>query len=256
MYQSYEVKNMKIAIFSDIHGNMQALDAVMADIKKEKCDKMFCLGDIAMAGPEPIKAIQVIKDLYDKGSLELIQGNTDEMIGDGSAEIINKVKSAFPIMGEALEDDCKIIPDDLKTFLKDLPKQKMLELEGLKILLVHGSPRRNDENILPNMPLDEVEEILSGVDVNVIFCGHTHMPCGYHTNSGKTLVNDGSVGRPFTENPQSCYVIAIINNGKLEITHKFVDYDKKTASEILSKRNFKGADKLAQILINPEHKHI
>lgn len=247
---------MKIAIISDIHGNMQALEAVLADIRAEHCDKIFCLGDLAMAGPEPVKAIELIRKMNEDKNFVLIQGNTDEMIGSCSSETIATVKSAFPIMGEALEDDCKIIPLELKEFLKTLPKQYKVEIEGLKILLVHGSPRRNDENILPNLPIEKIEGMLEGVGADVVFCGHTHMPCGYQTSKGQTVVNDGSVGRPFTENPQACYVVAEFKDGKFEVMHKFIDYDKQTAAEILSKRKFKGADKLAQILIRPEFRHM
>jgi len=246
---------MRIAVISDIHGNMQALEAVLEDIKKENCEKIFCLGDIAMAGPEPLKAVETIKKLYDEGKLELIQGNTDEMIGN-FADFGELVKSKFPVMGAALENDVKIIPHDLKEFLKNLPKQKELEIEGVKVLLVHGSPRKNDENISPDLPLEQVEEMLGGVDADVIFCGHTHISCGYQTSKKQTVVNDGSVGRPFTPNPQACYVVADFLDGKFEIMHKFIDYDKQKASEILAKRDFKDAEKLAKILIKPESRHI
>lgn len=246
---------VKIAVISDIHGNMQALEAVYSDIQKEKCDKIFCLGDLAMAGPEPDKAIIFIKKLYDEGKLELIQGNTDEMIANFS-ELGEQVKKKFPIMGNALENDVKIISNDYKEFLMNLPKQKELEIEGVKILLVHGSPRRNDENISPDLPVSEVEELLEGVSADLIFCGHTHIPCGYQTTKKQTLVNDGSVGRPFTPTPQACYVIAEFHNGSFDIQHKFIDYDNQKAAEILEKRNFEGADKLAKILLKPEFRHI
>lgn len=246
---------MKIAVISDIHGNMQALENVLSDIEKEKCYKIYCLGDLAMAGPEPVKAIELIKKLYDENKLELIQGNTDEMIGNYE-EFREKVKTAFPIMGNALENDVKIIPSHLKDFLKNLPKQKELDIEGSKVLLVHGSPRKNDENILPDLPLEKIEEMVANTDADVIFCGHTHIPCGYQTQSKKTIVNDGSVGRPFTDNPQACYVIANFHKGTVEIAHRFLDYDKLKASEILAKRDFEGADKLAQILIKPTYRHM
>lgn len=245
----------KIAIISDIHGNIQALEVVLDDIKNEQCNKIFCLGDLAMAGPEPAKAIEIIKELYDEGKLELIQGNTDEMIANYS-EFGDKVKAAFPIMGNALEDDVKLIPEPLKEFLKNLPKQKELEVEGVKVLLVHGSPRKNDENIFPDMPVEKIEEMIAGTKADIIFCGHTHIPCGYQTNTKQTVVNDGSVGRPFTENPQACYAIATFDKGGIQVKHKFLDYDKQKASEILSKRNFEGAEKLAQILIRPENRHM
>jgi len=245
----------KVAIISDIHGNMQALETVLEDIKKESCDKIFCLGDLAMAGPEPVKTIELIKQLYDKGKLELIQGNTDEMIGDYDL-LGEHVKSKFPIMANALENDVKIIPDDLRDFLKNLPKQKEIEIEGIKILLVHGSPRKNDENIAPDLPIAKIEKMLADTDADAIFCGHTHIPCGYQTNKKQTVINVGSVGRPFTPNPQACYAIAEFSNGAFEVLHKFINYDNQKASEILAKRDFEGADKLAQILIKPEFRHL
>lgn len=247
---------MKIAIISDIHGNMQALETVLSDIEKEKCDKIFCLGDLAMAGPEPVKTIETIKKLYEEEKLILIQGNTDEMIANYNDAIDQKVKSAAPIMGNALKNDVEIIPDDLKEFLKNLPPQKELKIEGVKILLVHGSPRRNDENISPDLPIEQIEEIITDTDSQLIFCGHTHIPCGYQTSRKQTVVNVGSVGRPFTPNPQACYAIANIYNDEFEISHKFIDYDKEKAAEILTKREFEGADKLAKILIKPEFRHI
>lgn len=247
---------MKVAVISDIHGNMQALETVLEDIKKEQCDKIFCLGDLAMAGPEPIKAIEAIKKLYDEDKLELIQGNTDELIGNFSAEITEKLGALFPIMSEALKDDVRIIPEELKDFLKNLPAQKEFEIEGVKVLLVHGSPRRNDENISPDLSLKKVEEMLEGVNADLILCGHTHIPCGYQTTKGQTVVNDGSVGRPFTPNPQACYAIAEFNNCSFEIKHKLLDYDKQKAAKILAARCFPNADKLAKILIKPETRHM
>ena len=247
---------MKIAIISDIHGNMQALESVLADIEKENCDKIFCLGDLAMAGPEPVKAIELIKKMYEGGRLELIQGNTDEFIGNYNNELSHKVKAAAPIMGNALENDVQIIPMNLKEFLKALPAQKELEIEGVKILLVHGSPRKNDENILPDLPIEKIEEMTVGVGAQLIFCGHTHLPCGYQTKTKQTVVNVGSVGRPFTPNSKACYAVAGFHNGEFEVLHKFVNYDREKASAILEKRNFVGADKLAKMLIKPESRHI
>lgn len=246
----------KLAVISDIHGNMQALETVLQDIKKENCEKILCLGDLAMAGPEPVKAIKTIKTLFDEGKLELIQGNTDELIGNFSVEITEKLGALFPVMSEALKDDVRIIPEDLKDFLKNLPAQKELEIEGVRVLMVHGSPRRNDENISPDLPIEQVEGMLAGVNADLIFCGHTHIPCGYQTSKGQTVVNDGSVGRPFTPNPQACYVIAAFNNGSFEIKHKLLDYDKQKAAEILATRSFPNADKLAKILIKPETRHL
>ena len=244
---------MKIAIVSDIHANWQALEAVLEDIKKQGCEKVLCLGDLAMAGPQPRVVIDYVRG---QANWTVIQGNTDKLIGDFSPQIIDKMKSAFPVMANALLDDVLVLEEDKKEYLKNLPAQMNLEIEGVKILMVHGSPRRNNEDILPDMPLEQIQEILEGVDADLIFCGHTHVPCGYQTNKKQTVVNVGSVGRPMTENPQSCYVVANFENGGFSIEHRFVDYDRETASSIMTMRNFDGCEALAQMILKPTRRHV
>ena len=80
---------MKIAIISDIHGNMQALEAVLKNIEAEKCEKIFCLGDLAMAGPEPAKTIEKIQELQKTKDFTIIQGNTDEMIANCDNQMLH-----------------------------------------------------------------------------------------------------------------------------------------------------------------------
>lgn len=186
---------MKIAVISDIHGNFQAFDSVLEDMRKNHAEQVFCLGDLAMAGPQPRLIIDLISK---KSDWVVIQGNTDKMIADFSPEIMENVKKSFPIMANALADDVYFIEDEMKQYLKNLPAQKEVEVEGVKVLLVHGSPRRNNEDILPDLPIKKVEEMIEGTNADIIFCGHTHIPCGYQTSRKQTIVNVGSVGRPFT----------------------------------------------------------
>ena len=244
---------MKVAIISDIHGNFQALESVLDDMKSNHVEKVFCLGDLAMAGPQPRLIIELISK---KTDWTVIQRNTDKMIADFSPEIVENVKNVFPIMANALADDVYFIEDEMKDYLKNLPPQKELTVEGVNVLLVHGSPRRNNEDILPDLPIKKVEEMIESTDADVIFCGHTHIPCGYQTSKKQTVVNVGSVGRPFTQNPKACYVIAEFQDGGFSIEHRFVDYDKEMAADILRARGFEGADKLAQMLINPSSRHL
>lgn len=244
---------MKVAVLSDIHGNFQALESVVDDLKLNNCEKVLCLGDLAMAGPQPRMVIDYIRS---QNNWDVIQGNTDKLIADFSPKIFEDVKNAFPVMANALADDVLFIEDDKKEYLRNLPSQKEIVIEGVKVLLVHGSPRRNNEDILPNMPLKEIEDMLDGVDADVIFCGHTHVPAGYQTNKKQTVVNVGSVGRPMTTEPKSCYVIADFQDGVFSIEHRFVDYDRETAAKIISARHFEGADKLAEMILNPTSRHI
>ena len=244
---------MKIAVISDIHGNFQALDSVLDDMRKNHAEQVFCLGDLAMAGPQPRLIIDLISK---KSDWVVIQGNTDKMIADFSPEIMENVKKSFPIMANALADDVYFIEDEMKQYLKNLPARKEVEVEGVKVLLVHGSPRRNNEDILPDLPIKKVEEMIEGTNADVIFCGHTHIPCGYQTSRKQTIVNVGSVGRPFTEDPKACYVLAEFQDGGFSIEHRFVDYDREMAANILRSRDFEGSDKLAQMLISPSSRHL
>ncbi len=242
---------MKIAIISDIHGNVEALESVLDDIKKEGCTKIFCLGDIAMAGPEPKKTIQKINNLMQSEDFYIIQGNTDKMLSVFSFDTYNEILDTNAVMASAYLADSRLLNEEDKNFLKNLPVQQELELFGIKILLVHGSPRKNNENIYPNMKIEEIEEIIKGINADIIFCGHTHIPCGYQTSTEQTIVNAGSIGRPFSETPKACYVIMTIDeiNSSFTIEHKFVDYNVELASKKIKERNFEGADKLAKMLL-------
>ncbi len=240
---------MKIAIISDIHGNNEALDAVLKDIKNQAHDKIFCLGDLAMAGPEPHKTVERIEKMSENENFELIQGNTDQKLGTFDEGFLNKLKENVPIMASAYEADLKELTDKNKIFLASLPERKEIRENGVNILLVHGSPRRNDENITPDLSPEKIEEIIKGEKADIIFCGHTHVPCGYVTNTNQTVVNVGSVGRPFAEVPKSCYAsLNIGENGDFEIEHRLVDYDTDTAAKKLTARGFDGCEQLAGML--------
>jgi len=246
---------MKIAVISDIHGNLEALTAVINDIEEQECEKIFVLGDYAMAGPEPKETVDwFFKKQFDT-KYTMIQGNTDLMIATYNNTLYDSLKEKAPIMAEALRNDIKLLNPIQLDFLKRLPEQKELDIEGIKILLVHGSPRRNNEDISPDLSIKEIEDILDGVTANVVLCGHTHLPCGYQTTDKRTVVNVGSVGRPFTENAKPCYLKLVIENGKCLFEHRFVEYDNQKASEKLSKRDFEGSKLLAEMLINPTKRH-
>ena len=72
----------------------------------------------------------------------------------------------------------------------------------------------------------------------------------------QTVVNVGSVGRPMTPTPLSCYVVIDFENGTFNVKHKFVDYDREAAADLVRNRNFEGADKLAELLTNPVVRHV
>lgn len=244
---------MKIAVLSDIHANVQALEAVMNDVISQGCEYVFCLGDLALAGPQPKEIVEYVMA---QNTWTVIQGNTDKMIAQYGEQVQEFLQQQYPVMANAIADDMTKLDETQIAFLNDLPPMLSLDVEGCSVLLVHGSPRANNEDILPGMPLDVVEEIIDGTKEKLILCGHTHIPCGYQTNSGQTVVNVGSVGRPMTPEPKACYCVIDFTNGSFELHHRFVEYDNKLAAQLMSQRGFVGADRLADLLLNPAERHI
>ena len=193
---------MKIAVISDIHGNMEALDAVMEDIKNQQCEKIFVLGDYAMAGPDPKSAVDYFMEQAYNSDYEMIQGNTDLMIVDFNLDLYDALKGKAPVMAEALKDDAKQLDASEKQFLQNLPIQKEVELEGVKFLLVHGSPRRNNEDILAETPMKKVEEMLADVDAQVVLCGHTQP--GYRPADIHALLRQDTYFKGRSSQGQGC----------------------------------------------------
>lgn len=243
---------MKIAVISDIHANLHALTAVINDFEKRGVKKVFALGDYAMAGPQPVETLQFILTQQ----WEMIQGNTDKMIATYSEKTYEDAKTSFPVMAEALKYDMSVLPKKHIDFLAALPAEKIIEIEGIKIHLVHGSPRRNNENIYPDLKPETVEEMTRNSDADLILCGHTHIPCGYQLNSKKTVVNVGSVGRSMTPDAVPCYAILDIENGQFTIEHHFVNYEREIAAEIIKSHSFEGSEKLADMLFNTANRHL
>lgn len=227
---------MKIACISDIHGNKLALDNVLEDIKKEGATKILVLGDLAMGGYDPNYTIEKIFSLE---NVDIIQGNTDKLIVNYSDEMYNSMHPKNPLMAGALKLDVVEIKEKNKELLKNLPENKVVDIDGIKILMAHGSPRRQDENIFTDTPLNEVEEMVKNSPCDLIFVGHTHIPCGFSLESGKTVVNVGSVGRSMTEDKMPIYLLMTVNSdGLFSFEHKKVKYDNKKVAEIIKNRNF------------------
>ncbi len=243
---------MKIACISDIHGNRLALLRVIEDLIQNRTDKLFVLGDLAMGGYDPNFVIEKFFDLkiLDPDDIEIIQGNTDRLIFEYSNELFKKMVQINPLMAYALQQDIKEIKKENVEKLKTLKENKIVEIYGVKFMLCHGSPRRQDENILPDTPVNTVEDAVSNCGADVIVCGHTHIPCGFSLESGKTVVNAGSIGRPMSEDKTPCYLMITINpSGEFSFEHKKVKYDNKKVAKIIENRGFKRADEFAKLYI-------
>lgn len=243
---------MKIAVISDIHANKDAFDKVLEDINQFDPDKIFCLGDLILAGYDPNYVCEKIFELKNKfgENFKIIQGNTDKMVANCSDELIQNAKKSFPCMGYSLEEDVKITDKKYLDFVRDLPEKMQVEINGVKIDLVHGTPRNQSENIYPELMNDTVEEMVNSSNADIILCGHTHLPCGYSLNSGKTVINVGSVGRSMTSDKNAVYLQLIIDKeGKFYCEHRIIKYDNEKVSKHILARNFEHCEDLAKMYL-------
>lgn len=243
---------MKIAIISDIHGNKIALDNVLSSIEQNGVDKIFVLGDLAMGGYDPNYTIEKLFQLKETmgDNFEIIQGNTDKLIVNFTKEFYDNFYDKNPLMFSALALDDVEIKSENKKLLANLDEQKLVTVNGVKILLTHGSPRKQDENLFPDTPIETVEEATNNTNADVILCGHTHIPCGFSLNTNKTVVNVGSVGRSMTDDKMPIYLLMTINqNGEYSFEHKKVYYDNKKVAEIIKKRDFKHSEEFSKLYL-------
>ena len=195
---------MKIAVFSDIHGNLSARDACLSDIERRKPDAVYCLGDLVGYAPFPNEVIARIRD----ARIPTIMGNYDDGTGFDRAECGCAYKEERDrLLGDRSFAWTKAhVTPDGKAFLRGLYPQIRFEADGVRFLLVHGSPRRINEYLFEDRPLSSFERLAAASAADVIVFGHTHKP--YTKEAGGVLfVNVGSVGKPKDGDPRACYAV-------------------------------------------------
>lgn len=232
-----------IAVLSDIHGNLDALKSVLKDIKQENITKIFVCGDLAMAGAEPNESVEFLKNFQKENDVTIIQGNTDQMVAES-------IYPSHPIMAEAVKYAQKSMTKENIAFLKKLPKEHVEKIGNLSFLFVHGSPRKNDENISRDLSKEELLLMLDNRKEDIIFCGHTHHPVVYNIEE-QVVINVGSTGRPFDGDPKAYYTIIEFIDSSMKnfaINQKLIPYNFLETSRKLEKLNFDGAKTLGVML--------
>jgi len=207
---------LKIAFFSDIHANLPALEAVLAELDQEQPDFVYCLGDLVGYNIWPNEVTQAIR----ARGIPTLAGNYDEGIGlhsdDCGCAYRSDQERANGAVSIAFTN--RITSEDTRAYLRMLPRHLSMEFEingqWLKILMVHGSPRRINEYLFEDRSDKSLLRIVESSNSDVLLFGHTHIP--YHRVleydlDGKTAfrhaVNIGSVGKPKDGDPRACFVL-------------------------------------------------
>lgn len=195
---------MTIAILSDIHGNLPALEAVLDDLQTRQVDAVYCLGDLVGYGADP----GAVVDRMQAAGYPTIMGNYDDGVGFDRDDC----GCAYRDEGEKARGQRSLMwtrahtTDAQKAFLRSFVPELRFEANGQRILLVHGSPRKMNEYLFEDRPLSSFERLAASSNADVIVFGHTHRP--YVKLAGGVLfVNAGSIGRPKDGDWRACYAL-------------------------------------------------
>jgi predicted phosphodiesterase len=179
-----------VAVVSDIHGVLPALDAVLAEPDVQAADRIVATGDLA-AGPQPVEVLDRLVSLGDR--VVLVRGNCERELADLARD--RQRESPYALMRWAAD---QLTPEYVELF-DALPHPVTLDVDGFgPVLFCHGTPRDDDEVVLVDTRLAKWAEVFADVpdDVSTVVCGHTHMPF-VRLVDRRLVVNAGSVGMPY-----------------------------------------------------------
>jgi putative phosphoesterase len=179
---------MRIAVLADIHGNLPALEAVLADVDRRAVDRIVLNGDIA-GGPLPGQTLDRLAEFGERAIW--VHGNGERGLVAGFDHI------ADPTANQHDLEVGQLLTRHQRDRLAGLPMTVTLEVDGLgTVLCCHATPRRDDEVLLVDSPASRYAEVLAGVTADVVVLGHTHMPFD-RLFDRRRVVNPGSVGMPY-----------------------------------------------------------
>jgi putative phosphoesterase len=222
--------NRRVAIITDLHANVPALEAALRRIEGIGVHDVYCGGDLVGYGPRPNEICQMIEG----GGIPTIYGNYDYAI----ARDLDDCGCFYPTpkdreIGQgSVAWTLEHTNARSKVFMRDLPFDLRLELAGKRVRLVHGSPRKVNEYLLEDRAAGSFERIAKLADCDVLLFGHTHKPW-VREYGGVLFVNCGSVGKPKDGDPRGSFAVLAESDGGVSVSIERVEYDASAvASEI------------------------
>jgi len=230
----------RIALFSDVHGNAAALDAVRKAVRAAKPDAIVIAGDLVLNGPEPAAAVDGIRELEADGAV-VVQGNTDIAVADFD------YSAAFPSLTDGVPESIRSaaewahdeLGEERLDWLRRLPAERRLRLDDSLVLVCHASPGSQtagfDQILDPNV----IYERVSRTDARVIGCGHTHLP-EVRDLGWKVIVNAGSAGYVFDGDPTASWALIELVDGEVKAEIQRATFDALTVANAISARGLPG----------------
>ena len=222
---------MRIALLSDVHGNADALEAVLADVGA--ADGYWFLGDLVAHGPRPAECVRRLRELP---GLVAVRGNTDRYTLTSPPD---------PVMVASFDWTRSSLSADDLTWLGSLP----LEARPLDdVLMVHASPGRDDgPGLDPHTADDDLVAVFSGAEAPLVLVGHTHHPDERRLGDVR-VVNPGSVSLPRTSEAVTRYAVLTSADDGWSVEHRVVPYDRDAVLADLAAGDHPSADWLIEKL--------
>lgn len=206
----------RIALFSDVHANLPALEAVLDDIQGAGVTETYCLGDLVGYGPDPGEVVERIRST----AIPTILGNYDEGVGNrrGECGCYYATDAARMDGAASYAFTDSALNDADHDWLAALPGELRLEHEGARVLLTHGSPRKINEYLLLDRQDAQLARLADAAEADVVCVGHIHIP--YHraldASDGRRVhyVSSGSAGKPKDGDPRACWVELVLGTAE------------------------------------------
>lgn len=231
----------RIAALSDVHGNVVALGAVLADIAREKPDRIAVAGDLVLNGPDPSAAVDALRELVSQGAA-VIAGNTDVAVADFD------YAAAFPWMTDGVPDAIMAaaewahdtLGEERVEWLRALPAERRVRAaDDTLVLVCHASPGSQTSGFDQNLDPSVTIERLARTDARVIVCGHTHLP-EVRDLGFRIIVNTGSAGYVFDGDPTASWALIDIDDGEVSAEIRRTEFDTLSVANAISARGLPG----------------
>ena len=230
---------MRLAVVSDIHGNLTALDAVIADLERGEIERVLHGGDLALAGCQPAEVIDRVRELGWQG----VVGNVDELLWapEAHARQLRRAPKLVALLGMLFEQyapaTLELIGPRRLGWLRSLPAEHR---EG-PLVVLHASPGDLWRAPAPDAEDHELVGCYGALDADLVVYGHIHRP--YVRRLGDvTVANSGSVGSPFDGDPRASYLR--VDDDSAEIVR--VEYDVERETALLLRSGYPDAERIAE----------
>jgi len=237
---------VRLALFSDIHGNIRGLDACLEDLRAQGgADTIVGAGDYCMDGPRPREVLDRLQEL---GAV-CLRGNTDRYVSD---------RATFTEVGEegaALHWQRTTLGDGWLNWLADLPFALRFGDDRSGLLVVHANPKTDDEHIWPDADDALLERLLAGVPERTIAFGHLHLPY-VRVWRDKLLVNVSSAGLPKDGDPRAGYAILTQRGDGWQVKHRRVAFDVDKVARDIEKSGMPDVKKRLNVLRRHRYKQL